>query len=1113
MHDDTEISSAEVALTEDAAAPGLSPDAQLVAEHLDVAFYLDQIAAPGRPADPVAHYLETGAALGLDPREDFSTRFYLDRSPDVVQAGANAFVHYLRWGRTEGRLPHPAFLPGTPDPQEDGPDITLLRQHFDIEYYESQASHVGPCHIDAARHYFHFGWKQGLDPSPQFSTAFYLQANADVQGSGINPFLHYLRWGRNEGRRGLEHEIRLQRHPDQAAQHRLIATVFDTGFYIAQHPALQTNDADPILHYMSVGWRMDLDPNPGFSTRFYVAHQGGRPFEGGNPLSDYLLSGRAKGSLPRPLHPVLRPTETRFRVFEQKAILKDHFDRQFYADISPDLRAGNVDMLEHYILFGCREGRDPARWFETRFYLENYPRVRDYAIDPLTHYLIWGRDHGMRPNPSVMPDAAMVQAVPQGGSGGGASIVKDRMLTEILRDANAATRDVAPAPGYAPQALDLHWVIPNFGVGGGGHMTIFRMVHWLEYFGHRCTIWVKGLGAEPTDAAYERVVKHYQFVKAGIRALDDSLFDTQGDILFATSWDTARTVADARGFKRGCYFVQDYEPLFHARGSRAILAEATYDLGLAAICASPWLRHLIETRHNGWARHFFLSYDREFYYPPATPLRDNPVPRIALYGRIGTERRCVELALLALEDLARRGARFHVDIFGSDGDFSGLPCAMTNHGILSSDELGRLYRGCDLGICFSGTNYSLVPQEMMACGLPVVELDVESARFSIPAEAATFAPPDPAAIADALEHLLANPQARSDQAARGMAWASQHDWEGAARVIEAALLEDLGAGPWQALAAPALHKATGPRASVLIPTWNGGAIYHDLLDRLARQKTDFDFELVVVDSGSRDDTVAVSRAVPFARVIEIDKSEFQHGRTRNFAASQARGDYLLFLTQDALPADDFWLYNFVAQMDRFPQAAGAFGKHFAHRNASSYTRMEMRNHFNGFNAHPLLLNKHTDITRWNAGDRGFHQLLHFFSDNNSCLRRSAWEQMPYPEVDYGEDQLWAWQAVKRGWSKLYCPQAVVYHSHDYGYDETLERAEVEAWFFAKYFGYDLTVPDIAREHAMRVAAAERFGRQHGVPLAEIEHKKSIGLAQLEGWKLGKRRADAETPDR
>ena len=112
----------------------LSPDYLLLQKHMDLPYYLDQFPRDKRPEDPVQYYLETGSELSRDPTVDFSTRFYLERSPDVAQAQVNPFLHYLKWGKLEGRLPHPAYLPGLPDSGADGPEITLMRRDFDVEF-------------------------------------------------------------------------------------------------------------------------------------------------------------------------------------------------------------------------------------------------------------------------------------------------------------------------------------------------------------------------------------------------------------------------------------------------------------------------------------------------------------------------------------------------------------------------------------------------------------------------------------------------------------------------------------------------------------------------------------------------------------------------------------------------------------------------------------------------------------------------------------------------------------------------------------------------------------------------------------------------------------------
>jgi glycosyltransferase involved in cell wall biosynthesis len=708
----------------------------------------------------------------------------------------------------------------------------------------------------------------------------------------------------------------------------------------------------------------------------------------------------------------------RARVLLSKRLIADSFDAEFYRNSSADLQSAGVDFLDHYLLFGWKENRDPAPWFSTPYYRAAYPRMELYDIDPLTHYLIWGKGQGFKTHPNLPPalKPQPLRAI---------SCINDTMLL----DASIFKPGKSPDPvlNYDSGKMDVHWVIPNFGIGGGGHMTIFRMVHWLEYLGHKCTIWISTKDSLNPDARYDDILKYYQFIKAEIRTVSPALHAIQGDALIATSWDTAALVNSAKGFKERFYFVQDYEPMFYARGSRGVLAEGTYELDLACICASPWLRHMMETKHGRWAREFNLSYDPDFYYAPAVPERNNPTPRIAVYSRIGTERRCVELALLALEHLARQGVNFHVDIFGVDQPFKDLTFSSTFHGVLSAEELGALYRNCDLGLCFSATNYSLVPQEMMACGLPVIELDVESARHSIGKDAAYFTQPLPEKIAESIMHLLAHPEERRALAERGREWAASTSWESAALSVEAALKERLSERGWTAIkpAAPPVIQQEPVKASIIIPTFNGGRIFDELLVRIGAQKAGWPFELVIIDSGSSDDTVAKARKLSFAKVVEIPKKEFQHGRTRNFGVTQSSGEYVLFLTQDALPADSFWLYNFVSTMEKFPEAAGGFGKHFAHQDASILTKMELRNHFAGFNQFPLMVSKYTDIAKWNSRDRGWRQFLHFYSDNNSCMRRNAWDLLPYPEISYGEDQLWAGSALGSAGSSARLEQSLL----------------------------------------------------------------------------------------
>ena len=306
-------------------------------------------------------------------------------------------------------------------------------------------------------------------------------------------------------------------------------------------------------------------------------------------------------------------------------------------------------------------------------------------------------------------------------------------------------------------------------------------------------------------------------------------------------------------------------------------------------------------------------------------------------------------------------------------------------------------------------------------------------------------------------------------------------------------------------------------ASVLIPVKNGGALFGDVLDAILAQQAPCPFEIIVVDSGSSDESIALAQQRG-VRVETIPSVEFGHGRTRNFLASLAQGKFLVFVTQDARPASLHWLRHLVLACDLAPDVAGAFGPHIAHPDARAITRRELTEHFAGFGAEQSIV-RLEDRARF-AVDPGYRQWLHFFSNNNSCLRRSVWEQLPFPDVAFAEDQTWALAAVKAGYGKAYAPQAAVYHSHDFGIWETLQRNFDEARSFQRDFDYDMqcslvrawaSAALLARRDAawLRQAGQRGFGWvKNAVYMAGIELARTSGQflgtqhRRLPEWLLG-----------
>lgn len=217
-----------------------------------------------------------------------------------------------------------------------------------------------------------------------------------------------------------------------------------------------------------------------------------------------------------------------------------------------------------------------------------------------------------------------------------------------------------------------------------------------------------------------------------------------------------------------------------------------------------------------------------------------------------------------------------------------------------------------------------------------------------------------------------------------------------------------------------------PSVSVLLVTKNGERYLAETLQRVRGQQGHFRLaEIIAVDSGSRDRTLTIleSHAV---RVLRIPPQEFGHGKTRNLAAAQARGDYLVFLTQDATPANAGWLAALLAPLRADPSVAGAYSRHLPrpHCHPMEWRRI-VEDELSG-RAESCLNSRDT------PGYADNPAFFCFFSNVSSILRRSIWQQHPFPEVEFAEDQLWAGRVLEAGYQTAYRADSLVYHSHGYG---------------------------------------------------------------------------------
>lgn len=105
------------------------------------------------------------------------------------------------------------------------------------------------------------------------------------------------------------------------------------------------------------------------------------------------------------------------------------------------------------------------------------------------------------------------------------------------------------------------------------------------------------------------------------------------------------------------------------------------------------------------------------------------------------------------------------------------------------------------------------------------------------------------------------------------------------------------------------------KISVIIPTRNAGKEFPLLLRRFKSQKGIRECEIIIVDSGSSDETTRFARKEG-ATLVEIAPETFNHGSARNTGAERATGDFLLFTVQDALPMTEQWLWEMANVLEK-----------------------------------------------------------------------------------------------------------------------------------------------------------------------------------------------------
>ena len=362
-------------------------------------------------------------------------------------------------------------------------------------------------------------------------------------------------------------------------------------------------------------------------------------------------------------------------------------------------------------------------------------------------------------------------------------------MEAALVRAHGAAPLLDPVPGMADrERLRIAMVLPPFRRGSGGHNTLLQILTRLERRGHVCSVWVHDVMRMHQSEWPGVLRRNLREFFAPIEAPVYKGFDAwQGaDVVVATGWQTVYPALLLDGCRARVYVVNDHEPEFYATSVERALAERTYGEGLYCVSGEPVAAR--PPRASATARRARPSSSASSTTSTSRARSRAARTPSSTTRATGRARRAVPTALAALRELYERRPQTRASCCSATATPSRRPSPTSTSACCSPIELSWLYSQATVGLCLSMTNFSLMPKEMLACGLPCVELAGVSAESIFGADGPIeLAELDPVALASALERLLDDRELRERRSREGIEFVAGHTWEHATDQVEAGL--------------------------------------------------------------------------------------------------------------------------------------------------------------------------------------------------------------------------------------------------------------------------------------------------------------------------------------
>ena len=293
--------------------------------------------------------------------------------------------------------------------------------------------------------------------------------------------------------------------------------------------------------------------------------------------------------------------------------------------------------------------------------------------------------------------------------------------------------DFTPIVNEIPRKIkSITFVIPGMPAFSGGHTSILRLGTELSRRGY--DIGYVSFAPQNIDEMKKNAEINLKNFKGNI--IGDDITKVKSDIIFATSWESVYYTRKMSGYKM--YFIQDYEPYFNLYGESYIMAQKSYEVGYHMISLGKWNKHMIEKECSINSRLDYITfpYEGKEYFEKERNFKQYKFKNefnFAVYIKDVGKRApyLIQYLLTKLKnDFIKEGITLNIKYYGEDKNFK---CeGGENLGKLSKSELLNLYNNSDFGLVASLTNISLVPYEMLATGLPVIEFKEGTFEYFFP---------------------------------------------------------------------------------------------------------------------------------------------------------------------------------------------------------------------------------------------------------------------------------------------------------------------------------------------------------------------------------------------